>query len=69
MSIEDVVKLALLVFVGLFVLADGVLFVARPELMWSYASHTNYALRWLLVVIWVGFGLHLATEWWGWLRT
>lgn len=60
----DYVRLSLLVFVGLFILSDAVLLVARPEWMWSYASHTNYWLRALIITTWVGFALHLAYEWW-----
>jgi hypothetical protein len=63
MDLGDFAKLGLLVFVGLFVLADAVLMLIRPEAMWSYASQRDYLLRALLVTVWIGFGLHLIFEW------
>ncbi len=53
----------LLVAVGLFLVADGVLAFARPAAMWSYASHSNDWLRALIALAYVGFGLHLIVEW------
>lgn len=62
-NLADNLRALFLVFIGLFLLADGVLAYVRPGMMWSYASHEDYLLRGLLGLLWVGFGLHLLYEW------
>lgn len=64
MSRSDLSRLVILVFVGLFVLADAVLLVVRPERMWSYASQHDPWLRALIIAAVFGMLAHFAYEWW-----